>query len=127
SAQRKLAEEVTRFVHGQEGVQAALKVTVGINDATLTGKLLAELAQDMPHAQLAKDELVGQKYIDIAVKVGLLPSKSEGTKLIKNGGAYLNNKKVEDPIYQIASADLIDGSYILLSVGKKKRMLIKMI
>lgn len=126
-AQKRLAEEVTRFVHGEEGVQAALKVTEGMapgSEAKLSGQVLKELAGDMPTAELTLSEVVGQKYIDIAVKVGLVPSKSEGSKLIKNGGAYLNNERVADPAMAIASSDLIDGSYLLFSAGKKKRMLI---
>lgn len=130
SAQKRLAEEVTRFVHGEEGLQAALKVTQGMapgGDAKLSGILLKELIADMPSAELSKNEVVGQKYVDIAVRVGLVPSKSEGSKLIKNGGAYLNNERITDPTLTISNSDLIDHTYILLSAGKKKRLLIKII
>lgn len=128
SAQKRLAEEVTRFVHGEEGLQAALKVTEGMapgSEAQLSGSILKELAEDMPSAELSRGDVVGQKYVDIAVRVGLVPSKSEGSKLIKNGGAYLNNKRVADPALAISSSDLIDHTYLLFSAGKKKRLLIK--
>ena len=128
SAQKRLAEEVTRFVHGEEGLQAALKVTEGMapgSDAKLSGSVLRELAGDMPTAELPIHDVVGQKYVDIAVRVGLVTSKSEGSKLIKNGGAYLNNERVADPALTISSTDLIDHTYLLLSAGKKKRLLIK--
>jgi tyrosyl-tRNA synthetase len=128
SAQKRLAEEVTRFVHGSEGLAAALKVTESMmpgNDANLSGELLRELAGDMPSADLNRDEVVGQKYVDIAVRVGLVSSKSEGAKLIKNGGAYLNNERISDPALTIALNHLIDHSYLLLSAGKKKRFLIR--
>jgi len=128
SAQKRLAEEVTRFVHGEEGLQAALKVTEGMapgSEASLSGSVLRELAADMPSADLSLSDVVGQKYVDIGVKVGLLASKSEGTKLIKNGGAYLNNERVADPALTISSSDLIDEAYLLMSIGKKKRLLIK--
>ncbi len=128
SAQKRLAEEVTRFVHGEEGLQAALKVTEGMapgSDAKLSGSVLKELAGDMPTAELALNDVVGQKYVDIAVRVGLVTSKSEGSKLIKNGGAYLNNERVADLALTISLTDLIDHTYLLLSAGKKKRLLIK--
>lgn len=128
SAQRRLAEEVTRFVHGEEGLQAALKVTESMapgSQATLSGAVLKELADDMPSAELALSEVVGHKFVDIAVKVGLVPSKSEGSKLIKNGGAYLNNERISDPSFSISAKDIIDHSFLLLSAGKKKRLLIK--
>lgn len=127
TAQKRLAEEVTRFVHGEEGVAAALKVTEGIapgSEARLSGALLQEIAADMPNATLSYGDAVGQKYIDVAVKIGLVPSKSEGNRLVKNGGAYLNNERIVDPAFAISPSDLIDGCYLLFSAGKKKRLLV---
>jgi tyrosyl-tRNA synthetase len=128
TAQKKLAEEVTRFVHGEEGLQMALKVTEEMapgSEAKLNGDALRQLEGEMPTAELNLSEVIGQKYVDIAVRVGLVPSKSEGSKLIKNGGAYLNNQRVAEVSQIIADTDLIDGSYLLFSAGKKKRFLIK--
>lgn len=129
-AQKRLAEEVTRFVHGEEGLDAALKVTETMapgKEAVLNASTLKALEGDMPSMELLLSEVIGQKFVDLAVKVGLVSSKSEGVKLIKNGGAYLNNERVVDPACSIASNHLIDASYILLSAGKKKRFLIKLI
>lgn len=128
SAQKRLAEEVTRFVHGEEGVQTALRVTAGIQpgaEAKLSVEVLKEIAADMPRATLLFEEIVGKKWIDLAVKIGLVPSKAEGTRLVKNGGAYLNNQRIDDPAFAIEASDLIDGLYLLLSSGKKKKMLIE--
>jgi len=128
SAQKKLAEEVTRFVHGEEGLFAALRVTAGIQpgaEAKLSSEVLKEIAADMPHASLPYEEVVGKKFVDISVKIGLIPSKSEGVRLVKNGGAYLNNERIDDPAFEINQGHLIDGVYLLLSSGKKKKMLIE--
>ncbi len=128
SAQRRLAEEVTRFVHGEEGLQAALRVTEGIApgaDVKLSREMLQQVAEDMPNVQLPFSEVVGQKFLDLALKAGLIPSKSEGARLIKNGGGYLNHERVADPARAIDASDLIDGLYLLLSVGKKKQALIR--
>jgi tyrosyl-tRNA synthetase len=128
SAQKRLAEEVTRFVHGEEGLETALRVTSGMNpgsEALLSGGLLETLADDMPSIELLLSEVVGQKYVDIAVKIGLVSSKTEGVKLIKNGGAYLNNERISDPSLVLSSSNLIDDAYLLFSAGKKKRMLVK--
>jgi tyrosyl-tRNA synthetase len=130
SAQKRLAEEVTRFIHGEAGLAIALKVTEAIapgSDATLDGDTLRELEKDMPTSELTSNEVVGQKYVDIGVKIGLFPSKTEGGKLIKNGGAYLNNGRIEDPSLVISPEDLIDQTYLLFSAGKKKRTLVKII
>ena len=130
TAQKKLAEEVTRFVHGEEGLQAALRVTEGIapgSASQLSGTVLKELAGDMPHTTLSYSEVIGQKFVDIATKAGLTPSKSEATRLIKNGGAYLNNERISDPAFSLEDSHLIDGAYLVVSSGKKKRILITVV
>ncbi len=128
-AQKKLAEAVTLFVHGEEGLQAALKVTEGMmpggTEVQLSGAMLKDLASDMPHVKVVRADVVGQKFVDLALKIGLVPSKAEGVRLIKNGGAYLNNERVSEPSCVIGEDRLIDGIYLLLSAGKKKRILVE--
>jgi len=128
SAQKRLAQEVTRFVHGEAGLVAAEQVTEGIGPGTesnLSGDVLRKVAADMPNAALSMQEVVGQKFVDVSTRVGLTPSKSEAVRLIKNGGAYVNNERVSDPAFAFTSANLIDGEYLLLSAGKKKRILVR--
>ncbi len=127
AAQKRLAEEVTRFVHGEEGLSSALRATEGMapgTEAKLTKESLRQLADDVPGASLDYDEVVGQKYVDVAAKTTLVSSKGEGVRLIKNNGAYLNNERISDPAHTFSADDLIGGTYLLLSAGKKKRMLI---
>jgi tyrosyl-tRNA synthetase len=127
SAQKRLAEEVTRFVHGQAGLESAQKVTEGMApgaDATLNAEVLMELAKDMPSASLPQNEVLGHKFTDVAVKIQFLASKSEAARLIKNGGAYLNNERITDPMMTISATDLIDGRFLLFSAGKKNRMIL---
>lgn len=128
SAQKRLAEEVTRFVHKEEGLQKALKVTQSVapgSVAELNASTLRELSADMPHAEMNLEDIVNCKAAELFVRVNLVSSKAEAARLIKNKGAYLNNIALEDPAYVISSKDLIDGAYLLLSVGKKKRFLVQ--
>lgn len=130
TAQKILASEVTRFVHGEEALQTALRVTESIlpgSNATLSAAALQEIAKDMPNVQLPLSEVLNQKYVDLLVKVGLSPSKSEAIRLIKNGGAYLNNQKVQDPTLILSHHDLIEKTFVLLSAGKKNRLLISIV
>lgn len=129
-AQKRLAEEVTRFVHGETGLKAALKVTEGMapgSSVVLNEQVLSELSKDMPNATLPKNEVVGQRFVDVAVKIGLLSSKSEATKLIKNGGGYLNNERISDASLVLFDTHLIDHKFLILSAGKKKRILLQVI
>jgi tyrosyl-tRNA synthetase len=96
SAQKRLASEVTRFVHGDDGLASALHATDGMAPGSNT-KLDLQVLESLPNIPLGKSEVVGQKFVDVAVKIGLFSSKSEAVKLVKNGGAYLNNERISDP------------------------------
>ena len=64
SAQKRLAEEVTRFVHGEAGLKKALKVTEGMApgaEAELSAESFKELMHDMPHAEMKQSEVIGYK------------------------------------------------------------------
>lgn len=128
TAQKRLAEEMTKLVHGDEGLAKALKVTEGAapgTDAELDPETLREIAKDMPSCEISHSEVVGQKFIDISAKIGFLSSKGEAVRLIKNDGAYLNNARVTDTDFIIAEESLIGGEFLLFGSGKKKKMLVK--
>jgi tyrosyl-tRNA synthetase len=128
TAQKRLAEELTRLIHGEEGLQIAERVTKTAApgaETSLDVEELEKIRADMPHAKVRKEELVGCKFTEVAVKVGLISSKGEGVRLIKNGGAYLNNQRVEEADFQIESSHLLDGRFLLLASGKRKKILIE--
>ncbi len=122
TAQKKLAEEITSLVHGSEVLQTAIRVTQGIApgaQAALDCNLLEELAAHMPSCDLAMEQVVGIKLVDILVSSGLQSSKGEAKRLIRNGGVYLNDAKIEDENYTILQETLIENKFLLLSTGKK--------
>ena len=126
--QKKLAEEVTRFVHGEEGLQKAIRVTECAapgSTATLDPDVLEEIALDMPNINLPIEEVLGQKYVDIAAKIGLCSSKGEATRLIKSGGASLNNEKVVNEALKVQLEYIIAGKYLLFGSGKRTKILVK--
>jgi tyrosyl-tRNA synthetase len=128
TAQKRLAEEMARLVHGEEGLVRALKVTESAApgaDAELNAESFREIAKDMPSKEVSLDDILGQKYVELAVKVGLLPSKGEAVRLIQNGGAYLNNRRIDDPNFRLSEQSLIGGEFLLLGSGKKKKILVK--
>lgn len=128
TAQKRLAAEVTRLVHGEEALQKALRVTQGItpgSETALDGEILEQLAADMPSVVLSRAEVASGKLIDLLVKTGLQSSKSQARRLVQNGGIYLNNQQISDVEKSIAEADLVDGKLLLLSVGKKNKLLVR--
>lgn len=128
TAQKRLAEEVTRLVHGESGLSTAIKVTEAAAPGAKTlldATSLESIASDMPNSTLSIHKVVNHKIIDLLVNVGLQPSKSEARRLIKNGGLYINNEKIEDENLEIRETHLIAGRLILLAAGKKNKLLIR--
>lgn len=127
-AQRRLAEEVTRFVHGEDGLQQALAATAALKpgaDTQLDAAALEAIAAEAPSAELPRSQVVGAALVDVAVAVGLQPSKGAARRLIKGGGFRVNNAKVEDEAAVVAEGDLIDGRLLLLAAGKKNKLLLR--
>jgi tyrosyl-tRNA synthetase len=128
TAQKRLAEEVTLFVHGKQGLATALKVTAAAlpgSTAVLDYDTLLEIKGDISSISLTKEDILGKKITEALVAAQLATSKGEASRLIKNGGAYLNNIKVTEIERNIDSQDLIGGVFLVLSSGKKNRVLIE--
>lgn len=128
TAQRRLAEEVTRIVHGEEALQKALRATelaAPGSETKLDAQALEEISQDIPSHHLRKSEILDQKLLDVIVAIGMQPSKSAVRRLIENGGVYLNNQKVSDVNYIFSKEDIIDDKLALIAIGKKNKMLLQ--
>ena len=128
SAQVRLAEEVTRFVHGEVGLQKATAATKGLfpgSDTELDIDVLESLIDVVPTAICARTDIIGIPIVDVAVKVGLRKSKAEVRRMIDGGGVRINNKKVLDVSTCISPEELIAGRMLLISMGKKNKFLIQ--
>ncbi|MEX0962371.1 MAG: tyrosine--tRNA ligase [Simkaniaceae bacterium] len=126
-AQRKLAENLTQAIHGDGGLaeaEAATKAAAFGSDAVLNGEALRQAMKHLPNCSLKQTDVVGKRFTELAQQVGLTASIGEATRLIKNGGAYINNEKVINPLKEIEPKDLIDHCFLLLGSGKKKKILI---
>lgn len=128
TAQKRLAEEVTRLIHGPEALQTAIRVTEGIapgSQTKLDAQMLESLSADMPSRQLPLDHVVNVKLIDLLVEVGLQSSKGEAKRLIRNGGVSINNEKIDDENFLVDNKSLIDNRLMLIAAGKKNKMLVR--
>jgi tyrosyl-tRNA synthetase len=118
TAQRRLAQELTTLVHSEtetRRVEAASRALFGQGE-------LAELDADTLAAALAETPsvTVGRpvpNVVELLAATGLAPSKSAARRTVDEGGAYVNNQRVEDP--DAAPADLLHGRWIVLRKGKR--------
>ena len=123
-AQKTLAREMTRLVHGEVRLAGAIKASEVLFGGALDG-LTAEDFQDViaeaPSKELerAKLEGAGSALIDLLVFTGLAPSKGQARKDIEGGGIYVNNVKVPEIARTVTAADIIFGNSVLLRKGKR--------
>ncbi|CAL1386011.1 unnamed protein product [Linum trigynum] len=128
TAQKLLAEEVTRFVHGEEGLREAIKATEALRpgaETKLDWKTIEGIAEDVPSCSMAYNEVVDLSVVDLSVSSGLLESKSAARRLMKQGGLYLNNSRVDEESKRIENEDIVDGKLLLLSAGKKNKVIVR--
>ncbi|CAM6095537.1 unnamed protein product [Calypogeia fissa] len=129
SAQRRLAEEVTRFVHGEEALEVAQRATQALAPGASTkldAKVLESIAEDIPSCSLPRAEVLGLSVVDLCVKTELQASKAAARRLIKQGGLYLNNGKVVDDGQTLDAIDFVDDKMLLLSAGKKNKLVVRL-
>lgn len=129
-AQRRLAEEVTRWVHGEEALQLAQRITEGMSPgsrASLNIAMLESLINELPQHTLTFRQMEGKRVIDLLVETGLQPSKGEARRLLRNGGVYLNNETLDDADASLQLSWFLDGKLLLLAAGKKQKILIRLV
>ncbi|HUY79691.1 MAG TPA: tyrosine--tRNA ligase [Ktedonobacterales bacterium] len=127
-AQRTLAYEITRLVHGEavaRGVAGASDVLFGAGVSELTPDTLPYLASVVPTGAIANDALAaGLPILDALVASGAQPSRGAARRLIQQGGLYVNDQRWTDPERALTSADVMAGSAILIRMGKNKYQLL---
>jgi tyrosyl-tRNA synthetase len=130
SSQRRLAEELTRLVHGAEGLAAAeraTKIFFGEEISGLDAAQLLEIFADVPSVELPQSQLEqeGLGILDAFTSAKLAASKGEARRAVQQGGTYVNNRRVSDEQQRLSTKDLVGGSLIVLRSGKKKYSLLR--
>jgi tyrosyl-tRNA synthetase len=126
--QRRLAEESTRIVHGEEGVTAATRATeVLFGQAPYEGLTDAELAEafdEAPTAELTRGRLDrGIGLLELMTEVGAAKSNADARRLVDQGAVRVNNVRQQDSSRQVDLDDLAGETTLVLQVGKKRHYL----
>ncbi len=123
-AQYVLAEQVTRLVHGEEGLQAAKRITECLFSGSLSALSEADfeqLAQDgVPMVEMEKGADLMQALVDSELQ----PSRGQARKTIASNAITINGEKQSDPEYFFKEEDRLFGRFTLLRRGKKNYCLI---
>ena len=121
-AHRELARELTSLVHSPEiaeRVEEAARALFGQGDlATLDEPTLASALAELPHTRIEKGAEI-PTWVDLLVATGVVDSKSAARRIVKEGGAYLNNEKVVGEDFRLQKTDFLCGKYAVLRKGKR--------
>ncbi len=127
-AQRRLAAELTLLVHGEEGLHAAERASEALFGGDLAGLTEAELLEifaDVPSRELPRARLGAMTAAEALAEAGLAKSKSEARRLIEGGGAYVGNRRIDDPEQPFGPGDLASESMAVLRAGKSRFALLR--
>lgn len=129
AAQRALAEDVTRRLHGQTGLAAAERATKALFGGGIEGLSADEIADvfaDVPSSELVREDLQGggKLVIDLLLDSGLASSRGDARRSIEGGGVYVNSIRVEGVDATVSTEQTIEGRFLLLRKGKKSYHLV---
>jgi tyrosyl-tRNA synthetase len=132
AAQRELAREVTRLVHGPDAVarvERASGLLFAEEITTLNVDEVLEVFDDVPSTEMGAESFAGEGVgiADLLVKTALAASKGEAMRLVKNGGVYLNNRRVTNERERVTGGQAIAGQLILVRKGQRQNHLVKIV
>ena len=121
-AHRALARELTTLLHGAETtqrVEAAARALFGQGElGELDEATLASALAELPRATISKNEEI-PTWVDLIAAAGVVDSKSAARRIVKEGGAYLNNVKISGEDFAPSKSDFLCGKYAVLRKGKR--------
>eukprot|EP00743_Colponemidia_sp_Colp-15_P009665 GILK01010575.1.p1 GENE.GILK01010575.1~~GILK01010575.1.p1 ORF type:complete len:465 (+),score=60.83 GILK01010575.1:32-1396(+) len=129
NAQRVLATEVTRIVHGPSAVTRVIRasdVLFGGSMEGLSAQDILEIFNDAPHVSLPADRILGCPVTQLAVDAKTCKSKNEARRLIQQGGISLNGTRIGSIEQLVQPTDIIDNQLLVLRTGKKSFTLIRL-
>jgi len=128
AAQKALAEEMTRFVHGQEALDEALEISEALfsgNVQNLTAEQIEMSFKDVPSIEVPREET---DLVNFLVDVTEIESsRRQAREDIQNGAIYLKGERIQDIDYTVSEKDSFDGRFILVRRGKKRYFMVHLI
>ncbi|HDP1865332.1 TPA: tyrosine--tRNA ligase [Staphylococcus aureus] len=119
-AQKTLAEEVTKFIHGEDALNDAIRISQALFSGdlkSLSAKELKDGFKDVPQVTLSNDTT---NIVEVLIETGISPSKRQAREDVNNGAIYINGERQQDVNYALAPEDKIDGEFTIIRRGKKK-------
>lgn len=124
-AQKTLAEEMTKLVHGEDALDQAIRITEALFKGDLKALTVNEMKdafKDVPTVELKKEDI---NIVDFLVEAKVSSSKRQAREDVTNGAISLNGDKVQDLSFLVDSAVRLDEQFTIVRRGKKKYAMVK--
>lgn len=124
-AQKALAEEMTRLIHGQEALDQAIRITAALFSGdlkALSAEEMKDAFKDVPSIEMAKEE---KNIVDLLVEAGISSSKRQAREDVTNGAISVNGEKITDLEYIVDEKDRLEDAFSIVRRGKKKYHMVK--
>ena len=131
-AQRALAEDVTRRVHGETGLSRAVRATEALFGGSLEGlgaDDIADIFADVPSSEVAGSSMEGEGVglVELLAETGLASSRGDARRSLEGGGIYLNGARAQDAQARVRTEDAVEGRFLVLRKGTKGYHLVKVV
>lgn len=123
-AQKALAENVTRFIHGQDALDDAIRISQALFAGDLQSLSASELKEgfkDVPQVELSSET---RNIVEVIVETGISSSKRQAREDVNNGAIYINGIRQQDVNYELTSEDKIENEFTIIRRGKKKYFMV---
>ncbi len=125
AAQKALAEEMTKLVHGEEALKQAIRISEALFSGSVSQLTAEEIEQgfkDVPSFEYEGEEV---PLVELLVMAKIVPSKRQAREDITNGAIYINGERIQDVNAVITKENRIEGRFTIIRRGKKKYYLIR--
>ncbi|GGG29974.1 tyrosine--tRNA ligase [Lysinibacillus alkalisoli] len=119
-AQKALAEEMTRLIHGQEALEQAQRITQALFSGDLKALSTGEMRdafKGVPTAEMTKED---KNIVEFIVEAGISPSKRQAREDVTNGAISMNGDRIQDVNFIVNESVRLDDAFIIVRRGKKK-------
>ena len=127
-AQRVLAQEVTRLVHGEDELRRAERASAVLFGGSLREASLEDLLlvfDDVPSTRVEPSELLGMSVATALVRAGICASKGDAVRMVRQGGVSVNGVREADERRVLGADDLLGGVLVVLQKGSRDRRLLR--
>lgn len=119
-AQKRLADEITEFIHGSEGLEEAKKVTEALFSGDIKSLDAVQIKDALKDAPSAEVDAEDKTLVNVLVNAKVSPSRRQAREDISNGAIYINGERMQEVNHEISEDDKINDEFTVIRRGKKK-------